>query len=112
MAAANGAEVTAGVAAPSSSLPAAKEGSLSRQCAALCMTSREAEDEAILARVATVRDREERLAAIVADLRKMKEQGRAAGVHPTDAELTAYVILRESADAALEGLPTCFGPLE
>jgi type VI protein secretion system component VasF len=76
------------------------------------MNGREAEDEAILARVTTVRDREERLAAIVADLRKMEEQRRAAEVHPTDAELATYVILCESADAALEGLPTCFGPLE
>ncbi|KAK3141617.1 hypothetical protein QOZ80_4BG0336160 [Eleusine coracana subsp. coracana] len=113
--AAKGSEGTAGVVASSSSLPATQEGSHARKYTALCIKSREArekEDEAILARVATLRDREERLAAIITDLRKMEAQRRAAGVRPTDAELAAYIILRESADAALEGLPTFFGPME
>nr|TKW06313.1 hypothetical protein SEVIR_7G234751v2 [Setaria viridis] len=73
------------------------------------ISGREAEDkemESILARFASLRDREERLAAIAADLLEMEAQRREAGVAPSDAEVAAFVILRESADATLEGLPT------
>ncbi|CAN6269141.1 unnamed protein product [Urochloa humidicola] len=108
--AANGSEGTAGVAALPSSLAAAHEGSLARQYSTLGISGREEEDkemmESILARFASLRNREERLAAIAADLREMEAQRRAAGVAPSDAEVAAFVILRESADAALEGLPT------
>ncbi|CAN6250007.1 unnamed protein product [Urochloa humidicola] len=107
--AANGSEGTAGVAAPPSSLSAAHEGSLARQYSTLRISGREAEDkemESILARFASLRNREECLAAIVADLREMEAQRRAAEVAPSDAEVAAFVLLRESADAALEGLPT------
>ncbi|CAO2043575.1 unnamed protein product [Urochloa humidicola] len=100
--AANGSDGTAGVAAPPSSLSAAHEGSLARQYSTLRISGREAEDkemESILARFASLRNREECLAAIVADLREMEAQRRAA-------EVAAFVLLRESADAALEGLPT------
>ncbi|RLM73229.1 hypothetical protein C2845_PM15G20690 [Panicum miliaceum] len=109
--AANGSEGAAGVAAPPSSISAAHEGSLARQYSALRINGREAEDkemEDILARFASLREREERLAAIAADLREMEAQRRAAGVAPSDAEVAAFVILRESADATLEGLPTYF----
>ncbi|RLM66663.1 hypothetical protein C2845_PM16G18830 [Panicum miliaceum] len=109
--ASNGSESTAGVAAPPSSLSVAHEGNLARQYSALRISGREAEDkemEDILARFASLRDREERLAAIAADLREMEAQRRAAGVAPSDAEMAAFVILRESADATLEGLPTYF----
>ncbi|CAN6229414.1 unnamed protein product [Urochloa humidicola] len=105
----NGSDGTAGVAAPPSSLSAAHEGSLARQYSTLRISGREAEDkemESILARFASLRNREECLAAIVADLREMEAQRRAAEVAPSDAEVAAFVLLRESADAALEGLPT------
>jgi hypothetical protein len=113
--AANGPGTTAGAAALSSSLPAAHEVSLARQYSALRISGREAEDkemESILARFASLREREERLAAIAADLREMEAQRRVAGVAPSDAEVAAFVILRESADATLEGLPTYFAPIE
>ncbi|PUZ48720.1 hypothetical protein GQ55_7G269300 [Panicum hallii var. hallii] len=93
------------------SLSAAHEGNLARQYSALRISGREAEDkemEDILARFASLRDREERLAAIAADLREMEAQRRAAGLAPSDAEVAAFVILRESADGTLEGLPTNF----
>nr|CAB3488142.1 unnamed protein product [Digitaria exilis] len=114
MAAAGGSEGTAGVAAPPSSLSAANEGSLARQYSELRIDGREAGDkemEGILARFASLRNREERLMAIAADLREMEAQRRAAGVAPSDAEVAAFVLLRESADAALEGIPA-YLPIE
>ncbi|PNT61776.1 hypothetical protein BRADI_5g20466v3 [Brachypodium distachyon] len=112
--AAKGSEgAAAGGTASSSSLPAAQEASLASQYSALEINEGEKWEQvfpAFVTRFASLRDREERLAEIASDLRLMEEERRKAGVPPTFIELAAFVLLRESADAALQGLPTALAP--
>uniref|UniRef100_A0ACD5UVB1 Uncharacterized protein n=1 Tax=Avena sativa TaxID=4498 RepID=A0ACD5UVB1_AVESA len=98
------------------SLPEAQEASLAGQynemdinCGEMDISTGETgeEEEEILnfiSRFKSLRAREERLAVISTDLRRIKEQRGSSA--PTYIELAAFVLLRESAAATLEGLPT------
>ena len=98
------------------SLPEAQEASLAGQYSEMDINADEMDttggemdedDEEVLgfvSRFKSLRAREERLAMIAADLRRMKEQ-RGSNA-PTFIELAAFVLLREIAAASLDGLPT------
>lgn len=110
--AAKGSEGVAAGTAPSSLLPAAQEASVAAKYSKMDIigggTGAEEEEEEIpdfVARFASLQDREECLAAIAEELRLMEEKRGSAA--PTYVELTAFVLLRDTAAAALDGLPTC-----
>lgn len=97
--------------APSSLLPAAQEASVAAKYSKLDIigggtgAGEEEEIPDFVARFASLQDREECLAAIAEELRLMEEKRGSAA--PTYVELTAFVLLRDTAAAALDGLPTC-----
>ncbi|XBJ04246.1 hypothetical protein VPH35_023218 [Triticum aestivum] len=94
--------------ADGASLAAAQEASIAGQYNALDIsggkTGEEAEVSRFTSRFASLRDREERLAAIAAGLRLIKE--KRGSRTPTYIELAAAVLLQDSVVAALEGRPT------
>ncbi|KAI5011144.1 hypothetical protein ZWY2020_013281 [Hordeum vulgare] len=109
--AAKGSEGVAAGTAPSSSLPAAQEAKYSEVGIIGGGTGAEEEEEIpdFVARFASLQDREERLTLIADELRRMEEKRGSAA--PTYVELAAFVLLRDSATAALDGLPTCLAPI-